>query len=213
MSAAREPLRICDESEMGFGWISGPRDWMERASHALVMDGGVWLVDPVDFAGLDERVRAFGEPRAVLQLFGRHGRDCARIAARLGAAHLVTPAEVPGSPFELFRVPGGPGWHESALWWGARRTLVVGEAVGTARYYRAPGRPLGVHPLLRFLRRPAALLGREPEHILVGHGAGLHEDVPAALSEAVRHARRDLPRVVPRLLTTGRHRSRAAVTF
>ena len=68
---------FCDESDGGFGWISPEPAWMGRASHALAADGGVWLVDPVDFAGLDERVRSLGEPRAVLQLLGWHNRDCA----------------------------------------------------------------------------------------------------------------------------------------
>jgi hypothetical protein len=69
----------------------------------------VWLVDPVDFAGLDERVRSLGEPRAVLQLLGWHNRDCASIAARLDVPCIVVPAEVPGSPFETIRVAGVRG--------------------------------------------------------------------------------------------------------
>jgi hypothetical protein len=193
-------VTICDESDAGFGWISPEPPWMGRASHALVEGGGVWLVDPVDVPGLEDRVGALGEPRGVLQLLGRHTRDCARLAARLGVPHLVTPSTVPDSPFALFPVPGVPGWKESALWWAERRTLVVSEAVGTTRYYRAPGRPLGVHPLLRLLRPPTVLLGYRPEHLLVGHGAGLHEDAAEALVEAVKRARRELPRTVPRML-------------
>jgi hypothetical protein len=193
-------VTICDESDTGFGWIAPQPVWMERTSHALVAGGGVWLVDPVDFPGLDERVRALGEPRGVLQLLGWHTRDCAPVAARLGVPHQVTPSVVPGSPFEPVPVPGTPRWRETALWWPARRTLVVTEAVGTVRYYRAPGRPLGVHPFLRLIRPPNVLRGYEPEHLLVGHGTGVHVDAAGALEEAVRRARRDLPRVVPRLL-------------
>ncbi len=173
---------------------------MKRASHALLADGGVWLVDPVDFPGLDERVAALGEPRSVLQLLDRHTRDCALVAARLEVPHLVTPSEVPGSPFTAFAVPAVPRWKETALWWEARRTLVVTEAVGTARYYRAPGRPVGINPVLRLFRPPTVLLGYEPEHLLVGHGAGVHDNVTAALAEAVRRSRRDLLRVAPRIL-------------
>ena len=145
---------FCDESDGGFGWISREPAWMARASHALAADGGVWLVDPVDFAGLDERVRSLGEPREVLQLLAWHHRDCASIAARLGVPCIVAPTEVPGSPFETIRIPGVPGWRETALWWPGRRTLIVSEAVGTVRYFRSPARALGVHPVLRLFRPP-----------------------------------------------------------
>jgi hypothetical protein len=200
------PATICDESDAGFGWISDEHGWMERASHALLTDRGVWLVDPVDLPELDTRVRGLGEPRGVLQLVGWHTRDCAAVAARLGVPHLVVPSQVPDSPFEPFRVPGIPGWREVALWWPETRTLVVGEAVGTVRYFRAPGRPLGVHPVLRLARPPKVLLDREPEHLLVGHGRGLHADVAAALADAVARSRRDFPAVVPRLLRARRGR-------
>ncbi len=197
---APEAVTICDESDAGFGWIAPEPAWMERTAHALVADAGVWLVDPVDFPGLDDRVTTLGEPRGVLQLLDRHGRDCATLAARLGVPRLVNPSTVPGSPFKAFAVPAVPGWNETALWWAERRTLVVTEALGTARYYRAPGRALGINPVLRLLRPPTALLDYEPEHLLVGHGAGLHENVTAELGEALRRSRRDLLRVTPRIL-------------
>ncbi len=198
---------FCDESDGGFGWISPEPAWMGRASHALAADGGVWLVDPVDFAGLDERVRSLGEPRGVLQLLGWHNRDCASIAARLGVPCIVVPTELPGSPFETIRIPGVRGWRETALWWPERRTLIVGEAVGTVRYFRAPGRAMGVHPLLRIYRPPSVLLGFEPEHILCGHGRGLHSGAASALQNAVQLARHDLPRVLPRIFAARRHPS------
>jgi hypothetical protein len=197
-------VTICDESEAGFGWIAAEPAVQERTSHALAADGGVWLVDPTDFAGLDARVVTLGQPRAVLQLLDRHNRDCAAIAARLGVPHLVVPTTVAGSPFEPFRVPSVPGWKETALWWPERRTLVVAEAVGTASYYCAPGQPVGVNPVLRLLRPPSVLLRSAPEHLLVGHGAGLHDGTAAALARAVRRSRRDLLRVVPRLFAAGR---------
>ena len=195
---------FCDEDEGGFGWVAAEPGWMERASHALVADGGVWLVDPVDFPGLDEQAYSRGEPRGVLQLLGRHHRDSAAVAARLGVPHLVTPAEVPGSPFQAVRIEGIRGWHETALWWPDRRTLIVAEAVGTVRYFCAPGQPLGVHPVLRLFRPPTALLRFKPDHILCGHGKGLHTDAATALQDAVSRARRDLPLVLPRLASARR---------
>jgi hypothetical protein len=78
------------------------------------------------------------------------------------------------------------------LWIPEQRTLVCAEAVGTAQYYRAPSERLAVHPMLR-LTPPRSLLAVEPEHILVGHGAGLHDEASAALRDAIEHARRRTP--------------------
>jgi hypothetical protein len=200
---------LCDESDTGFGWISPAPDWMARASHALAADGRVWLIDPVDFGGLDDRVRLLGDPAGVLQLLGWHHRDSAAIAARLGVAHLITPDAVPDSPFETTRIAGIRGWRETALWWPEERTLIVAEAVGTVRYYCAPGRPLGIHPFFRVFRPPSALLRFEPDHILCGHGPGLHADAAKTLRDTVDRARRDLPVVLPRIAAARRHPQRA----
>ncbi|HZO61902.1 MAG TPA: hypothetical protein VFB35_02875 [Gaiellaceae bacterium] len=188
----------------GFGWIASARGWMERASHALVDGGDVWLVDPVDVPGLDARIAEAGRPRAVLRLLARHDRDCARIARRLGVPLLVAPPSVPDAPFEAFAVGGERGSRETALWWPGPRVLVVPETLGTARYYCAPGEALGVHPFARVRRPPAILLRYRPDLLLVGHGPGLHEDVPALIERAVRRARRDLPRTLPRIVTAWR---------
>ena len=84
---------------------------------------------------------------------------------------------------------------------------MVAEAVGTVPYYCAPGRPLGVNPALALVRPPKVLVGYPAEHLLTGHGAGLREDVPGRLAEAVRRSRRDLPRVARRIVGA-RRRSR-----
>ena len=124
-------IRFCDESELGFGWIAEQPELLQRASHALCSDGRVWLVDPVDGPGLEERVRALGEPAGVVQLVDRHDRDCAALAARLGVPHHRLPfAGLPGSPFEVRTVLSVPGWREAVLWWEAGRVLVCMEALG-----------------------------------------------------------------------------------
>lgn len=192
-------ITICAETSFGFDWIATEPKRLERASHALAADGRVWLVDPVDGPGIEERVRALGEPAGVLQLIDRHARDGAALAERLDIPHHRVPfAGVPGSPFEVRKVLSVPGWREVALWWEAERVLVCTEAVGTVSYFRAADEPLGVHPFLRLyqpraLRDLAACLA--PEHVLVGHGAGIHGDGAApALARAVRGARRATPR-------------------
>ena len=192
-------IATCDETSFGFGWIASEPALLERASHALRADGRVWLVDPVDGEGVEERVRALGEPAAVIQLVDRHGRDCAHLAARLGVPHQRLPvAGVPDAPFEVRPVLNMPGWREAALWWPAESVLVCTEALGTASYFRAPDEALAVHPFLRPYQ-PRALRdlarGLTPGHVLVGHGEGLHGDgAEAALRDAVRGARRNAPR-------------------
>ena len=72
-------VRFCDEQEWGIGWIAAEPVFMQRCSHALVVDGKVWLIDAVAGDGVEERVRALGEPAGVVQLLDRHRRDCAAL--------------------------------------------------------------------------------------------------------------------------------------
>jgi hypothetical protein len=193
-------FRFCDESEHGFGWVVVDES-MRRCSHALLVDGGVWLIDPLAWPEAEDRVRTLGEPAGVVQLLDRHNRDCAAVAARLGIPHVRLPDVLP--PFEVVRVVDVPGWHERSLWLPERETLVVAEAVGTGPFYVSPGERLAVHPLLRSFP-PRRLARFEPRALLAGHGAGLREDAGAALREALRTSRRGIPRWV-----ASRRRSRA----
>jgi hypothetical protein len=181
---------FCDEFDAGFGWIVD--EFMERCSHALITDGRVWLVDPVDGAGVEERVRAAGEPAGVLQLLDRHNRDSAELARRLGVAHHVVPRE-PIAPFEFIAIKQARRWQEVVLWWPDARVLVAADALGTARYYRAGKDRLAIHPLLRVFPPRRALSTISPTRILCGHGAGIHEDAEGALREALSTSRRRIP--------------------
>jgi hypothetical protein len=185
---------VFSDGPYGFGWIAAEPRLLQRASHALVADGQVWLVDPVEVEGLEERIRAAGRVVGVLQLLDRHGRDCALLARAFGVPLRYVPrAGTPGPPFEAIRSVRIPLWREAALWWPERRTLVVADALGTAPYFRAPGERLGVHPVLRLIP-PSSLSGLEPEHVLCGHGQGLHgPEAARALHEALRTARRRTP--------------------
>jgi len=178
------------ETPLGLEWIAPEPPPLDRASHALVDGGRVWLVDPVGGDVVLERVRALGEPAGVLQLLDRHDRDGAALASQLGVPHHRLPFEgVPGAPFDVVPVVRGPIWNELALWWPQRRALVVADALGTARYYRAPEEPLAVHPILRLLRPPRVLGRFAPEHVLVGHGEGVHADATRLLRAALDGAR------------------------
>jgi glyoxylase-like metal-dependent hydrolase (beta-lactamase superfamily II) len=183
-------IRFCDEFEAGFGWIVD--EFMERCSHALVVDGRVWVIDPVDGDGVEERVHAAGTPAGVLQLLDRHNRDCAALAARLGVRlHLVPQGSL--GPFACIAVKNSRSWNEIAIWWPERRVLVCADALGTTQYFCAGNERLGVHPLLR-VRPPRRQLGAlQPDVILCGHGEGVFDDAGAALREALSTSRRRIP--------------------
>ena len=195
-------MRAVDEIAHVTGWMAEER--MARTSHALEVDGRVWLFDVVDWPGLDDRVQELGEPAGVVQLLDRHNRDCAAVARRLGVPHHVVPRVLAGTPFELRPVVQLRWWREAALWWPERRLLLVADAVGTIPFFRAGAEPAGLHPALR-LRPPRSLRGLEPDHLLVGHGEGIHHH-PAALESALRTGRRRIPRWLlglPRVVREG----------
>jgi hypothetical protein len=191
------PIRTYDEHAHGVSWVMD--EPLARASHAVVTDGRVWLVDPVDTGDAIDRAIALGTPAGVLQLLDRHGRDCAAVAARLGVPHLENPDTVPGSPWETLPMLRLPGWRETALWWPAERVLVVAEVIGTNAFYTTGRGLAGVHPMLRAFA-PGRLRGYQPEHLLVGHGPGLHgPDATTGLEHAVSRSRRDIPRLLTQL--------------
>jgi hypothetical protein len=189
---------LVDRQEWGFGWISTDQPKLRLASHALLADGGVWLVDPSEGEGVEERIRALGEPVGVLQLLDRHNRACAAFAERLGVPHHRVPFETVG-PFETVPIVRRRLWQEVALWWPERRVLVTADSLGTVPHYFAlGGEPLGVHPVLR-LTPPRELARLDPEHVLCGHGAGVHEHAAEAVGDALDNSRRRLPRLAVEL--------------
>ena len=192
-------IELCDDrGDAGFSWIVD--EPATRTSHALASEGRVWLVDPVRDEGMLQRAGSLGRPAAVIQLVDRHNRDCAEIATELNVSHLVVPDAVPDSPFEAIALTRNRAWRETALWWPAAHTLVVAEALGTNEFFAAGPETVGVHLLLRLTPPRDALGPLAPEHLLVGHGRGLHG--PAAtdgLQRALEHSRGGLPRLLARV--------------
>ena len=197
-------IRFVDELDDGFGWIETER--LYRTSHALAVDGHVWLIDPIDGDGVEERVRALGEPAGVIQLIDRHNRDSAALAERLGVPLHVVPPSLPETPFLFLPVLRWRWWKEVALWWPERRILVCADALGTHPFFRAGDELAGLHPFFR-LKRPRALMGLDVAHLLVGHGEGIHgEAAAAAVEQALRTGRRRFPRWlagIPRVIRKG----------
>lgn len=191
-------IRFCDErGEHGFSWIVADEP-ITRTSHALAVRGRVWVVDPVRFSPALERLGTLGTPAAVVQLLDRHNRDCGALARELGVPHLVVPPDLPDSGFDVITVRRTRRWHEVALWSAALRTLVVAEAIGTNAFF-AGRDPAGVHMVLRLSPPREPFRDLAPEHLLVGHGEGLHGSAATdGLRLALAHARSELPRLALR---------------
>jgi hypothetical protein len=206
-------LREIDRFEGGVGWIAYPEETMQRASHALVGDDGVWLVDPVDADDLDDLLAELGEVAGVAVLLDRHGRDASAIAERHGVdvhrpawmANVDSKIDAPpgvsirdagrqlgDSDYRVEKLTDRMGWREAVAFHPDSGTLVVPESLGGSSYFRASGERVGVHPMLR-LFPPRALAGYDAERLLVGHGEGLLADAAAAVRDAIDGSRRRAP--------------------
>lgn len=204
-----------DRWDHGVGWLAHPEETMQRASHALEVDGEVWVVDPVDAPELDDLLAEFGDVAGVVVLLNRHYRDADEIARRHDVSVYVpswfdrvqemrAPLErfdgtLPGTDYRLIKVADSFGWEEAALYDDESGTLLVPEAVGSASYFTTESEQLGVHPMMRAVP-PKALRGLRPERLFVGHGPGVSEDAAAVLTDALRGSRRRTPKLLARNL-------------
>jgi hypothetical protein len=186
-------IKSIEDHEAGLTWVMD--DAMQRASHALVDGGNIWLIDPVDEGEAIEQAMALGRPRAVIQLLDRHNRDCETLAERLGIPWERVPGSLEGTPFEVIGIIKRHRWKEIALRWRERDALIVAEAVGTAPLFALGRGAVGVHPVLR-LTPPRALEGIDPGMLLVGHGAPVKSDAAASLKTALARSRSDIPRLL-----------------
>ncbi len=212
-------MHIIDRFPEGVGWIADPKETMERASHAIKGDHGVWLIDPVDAYGLDELLAAEGNVAGVVITLNRHRRDSEALAGRYGVS-IYLPEQLGALADDIrYGVRGVDefgrdtgwtvdpvidrrGWHEVMLVAPDRETVRISEAVGTAPHFCAPGEKLGVHPLLR-LFPPRGVLGDiVADRILVGHGEGVLSDGASLLADTLEHARRRAPKAYARALWT-----------
>jgi hypothetical protein len=210
-------LREIDRWDGGVGWIAYPDERMQRASHALAVDGDVWVVDPVDAPGLDDLLAELGDIVGVAVCLDRHKRDAGPVANRHdvpvyvpewmdGVASAVDApierfgAELGDSGYRVRRVRDAslPPWQEAALY--TDDTLLVPEAVGTASFFRAGSERLGIHPMLRPIPPRRALGDLTPDRVLVGHGEGVFEDATEALRDALDGARRRLPAAYAKMI-------------
>jgi len=210
-------LREIDRWDGGVGWLAHPHEPLARASHALEVDGAVWVVDPVDAPGVDDLLSDLGDVAGVVVGLDRHKRDAAAIATRhdvsvhlprplsgiadqLDAPTAVVDRELADTGYRTISVVDNRLWREVALHDPSTGTLLVPEAVGTASHYVVGSERLGVHPALRVKPPRRGLSGLGPDRILVGHGEGVHEGAAEALTDALRLSRRNAPRLYVKAL-------------
>ena len=198
----RPTLEDVTEWSGGFSWSAYPDERGQRASHALQTGAGVWLVDPVDADGLDDRLAELGDVVGVVVLQDRHTRDASDIARRhdvsvsvpdwMDLVHekLETPAEslgaeLPGTDYTVHRLIETDEWEEAILVDETTDTMVVPETLGTMALFGGDDGTLGLHPELE--EPPERLSDWEPDRILVGHGESIFSEANAQL-QAVREA-------------------------
>ncbi|MFB6186118.1 MAG: hypothetical protein ABEI86_04525 [Halobacteriaceae archaeon] len=208
---------IIDEWDRGWGWIADPSETIRRASHALSINGEVWLLDPVDFDGLDELLANSGRVAGIVIQLDRHKRDADRIAQRhdvpiyiheiMDSIATAFDAEVnqfaetlPGTGFEAIPLVNNRFWREIALFNDNTDTLIIPETVGTLEFFCVGSERLGVSPVLRFFPPKQQLMGLDPNRVLVGHGEGILTDASTALSQALQYSRRNAPRLYLKLV-------------
>ncbi|ELY95630.1 hypothetical protein [Natrialba taiwanensis] len=208
-----------DRFDGGVGWIAHPDERMQRASHALAVDGDrtpsgddVWVFDPVDVEGIDRLLAELGEVAGVVVCLDRHTRDAAALANRhdvpvylpeffdgvtdeLDAPVARFSDDISDTGLEAHTVVDNRFWQEVAVYNPDNGTLLVPEAVGTSSYFLAGDERLGVHPVLRFTPPTDALSGFAPERVLVGHGSGVTTAAAVALENALLNSRRGTPRL------------------
>lgn len=196
----RPTLRDVTEWDGGFSWIAYPDERGQRASHALQTAAGVWIIDPVDTDGLDDRLAELGTVAGVVVLHDRHTRDAVDVAHRhdvdvhvpdwmslvrdkLDVSPETVGSELPGTNYTIHRLIRTDDWEEAILVNETENTLVVPEAVGTLSLFQGGETGLGLHPELD--KPPRGLTDWHPDRILVGHGKSLYSDANKKLIDTI----------------------------
>ena len=201
---------VVDEWDGGFGWQPHPEEGGRRTSHAVRARDGVWLFDPLDAPGIDDRIEALGEVAGVAVLSSYHARDADAFARRReipvtvptwvqrAARRIEAPVDrvedgVAG--FELARLRPLRAWEEAVAYRPRDGTLYVPDFLAGEKFTVGDER-LGMPFLSRLAPPRERFEGYEPERILLGHGTGVFEDAGGVLSATMADARRRFPRAL-----------------
>ncbi|MFC7132599.1 MULTISPECIES: hypothetical protein [Salinibaculum] len=203
--------RTIDRWEDGVGWLAHPAEDGQRASHAIRADGGVWLVDPLDAPGVDSLVADLGAVAGVLVLADYHTRDAAAFARRYDVPVTVpawlsrvedrvdAPVQRVGDSvagFDLRRVRPLRAWRECVAYRERDGTLYVPDYLSSHPKFTVGDERLGLPSLSRLDPPRETFADCDPARILFGHGTGIFEGAPGALTDAVGGARARFPRAL-----------------
>ncbi|MFB6183934.1 MAG: hypothetical protein ABEI96_05210 [Haloarculaceae archaeon] len=207
--------QFLDRWDGGVGWIAHPDEGSRRASYAVRADDGVWLFDPLDAPGVDDRVTTLGDVAGVAVCSNWHARDAGAFARRYDVAVHV-PAwmtrvadrvdapveryrEVPGnSGFRVRRVDPLPGWREGVAYREADGTLYAPDVLTALPDATVGDERVGLALPCRLFPPREQLCDCDPERILVGHGSGVFRDADDALANVLDGARWRVPRALVR---------------
>jgi hypothetical protein len=206
-----EAYTVVDDWEHGISWYAHPEEKGTRTSHAIALDDGVWLLDPLDAPDVDAAFEPLGTVEGVVVCSSYHARDAQIFAERhdvpLYVPEWVSPEIDSAVTVERFcdRLAGRvrvfectpfPGWAEALLYDTDEKTLYVPDSLGTGPAYTPAPERIGLPPFRRFGPPRFLLDETDPDRILCGHGAGVFTDPVEALETSFDGAVRRLPRVL-----------------
>lgn len=196
-----EEISVIKRWDGGLTWMAHPEAQMQRASHALVVDDDVWLVDPLDGADLDDELERLGTVRGVAVLGSEHHRHVDRLAAHhdvpihlpawfeesakdYDAEVIQFSDELADTGFEAINLKEG-FWQEAGLYHPDRRTLAVSDTFMTALFSGQKGR-VELFPPARLDPPVEALDELTVDRLLVGHGEPVFENAQERMEQALR---------------------------
>jgi hypothetical protein len=203
--------REVDSWDGGFGWVAHPDEAGSRTSHAVRTVDGVYLFDPLDAPGIDDRIAELGDVASVATLSEYHARDAGVFARRydvpvtvprwLSRVHDRVDASVERvddslAGFELRPVRPLSAWRECLAYRTCDRTLYVPDYLSSHAKFTVGSERVGLPSLSRLDPPREAFAGYEPNRILFGHGSGVFDDAEGALRDCLDGARLRAPRAL-----------------
>lgn len=179
----------------------------------------MWVFDPLDGPGVDERLAELGQVAGVAVLSSFHARDAAAVAERHDVAvHLpewmdraakrvdartdryAAPSgewvELAGSGIAVRAVDPTVAWREMVAHRPSDGTLRVPDLLAGVPDMTVGNERVGCYLLHRLAPPTAPFDDVSPDRVLFGHGEGVFVDAADAVEYALENARRNFPRAL-----------------